>query len=133
MWKNLSKYSDGGLLLLRLILGSLYLWAHGWPKLAGGLAAWKRAGIAMKHVGITFWPTFWGCLMAFSASVGIVLFILGLGFRPACLLLFFTLTFTSIIIYRTQGLLDAEHAIQLATLFLALLFIGPGRYSVDKG
>ena len=87
----------------------------------------------MKYVGITFWPTFWGCLIAFTASVGVVLFILGLFFRPSCLLLFLTLTFTGIILYRTKSLLEAEHAIQLATVFLALLFIGPGKYSIDKG
>jgi putative oxidoreductase len=133
MWKNLSKYNDFGLLLLRVIVGCLYLWTQGWPKLAGGLAAWKRSGAAMKYVGITFWPTFWGCLMAFTASIGITLFILGVAFRPACLLLFLTLTFVSIIAYRTQGLGDASPAIYLATLFLALLFIGPGKYSVDKG
>ena len=133
MWKNLSKYSDFGLLLLRVILGGMYLWAHGWPKLAGGLAVWKHAGADMKYLGITFWPTFWGCLMAFSQSAGILLFIFGLAFRPACLLLFLTFLFTSIITFRMHGLLDAEHAIQLTTIFFALLFIGPGKYSVDRG
>jgi putative oxidoreductase len=133
MWKNLSKYSDFGLLVLRVILGSLYLWMHGWPKLAGGLTVWKRAGIEMKYVGITFWPTFWGCLMAFSQSIGIVLIILGLAFRPSCLLLFLTFLFASIVTYRMHGLFDAEHAIQLATVFFALLFVGPGKYSVDRG
>ncbi|MEA3213135.1 MAG: putative oxidoreductase [Chthoniobacter sp.] len=133
MWKNLSKYADLGLFLLRVILGSLYLWAHGWPKLAGGLVEWKRAGLTMKYVGITFWPTFWGCFMAFAQSVGVTLFIIGLFFRPSCLLLFLTLTFASIIAYRTQGLLAAEHAIQLAIIFFALLFVGPGKFSADKG
>ena len=133
MWKNLSRYNDAGLLVLRVVIGSLYLWAHGWPQLAGGLRVWKSSGAAMKHVGITFWPTFWGCLIAFTASIGVVLFILGAAFRPACLLLFLTLTFGSIIAYRIHGLLAAEHLIQLTTIFLALLFIGPGKYSVDKG
>jgi putative oxidoreductase len=133
MWKSLTKYSDFGLLLLRIIIGSLYLWAHGWPKLAGGLAVWKRAGLDMKYVGITFWPTFWGCLMAFSQSVGVFLFILGLLFRPSCLLLFLTFLFASIVTYRIHGILSAEHVLQLCTIFFALLFIGPGKYSVDKG
>lgn len=133
MWKNLSKYNDFGLLLLRIVVGSLYLWMVGWPKLAGGLAAWKRGGEAMKYVGITFWPTFWGCLIAFTASVGIVLFILGLLFRPACLLLFLTLLFASVIAYRLHGLGSAAGEIELAVLFFALLFIGPGKFSVDRG
>ena len=32
-----------------------------------------------------------------------------------------------------EGLLAASHAIELGILFFSLLFIGPGRYSVDRG
>jgi putative oxidoreductase len=32
-----------------------------------------------------------------------------------------------------EGILAASHAIELGILFFSLLFIGPGRYSVDKG
>ena len=54
MWKNLSNYRDAALLFLRVTLGCEFIYLHGWPKLAGGLAKWKVVGAAMKHVGITF-------------------------------------------------------------------------------
>ena len=38
MWKNLSNFSDVALLFLRVTLGGFFIWIHGWPKLAGGLA-----------------------------------------------------------------------------------------------
>ena len=68
MWKNLSNYRDAALLFLRITLGAEYIYVHGWPKLAGGLPKWKAVGAAMKHVGITFWPAFWGFMAAFSET-----------------------------------------------------------------
>ena len=133
MWKNLSNFRDGALLFLRFALGSFFIYAHGWPKLAGGLARWKAIGAAMKHLGITFWPGFWGFMAAFSESIGVAFLILGLFFRPSCLLLVLTMSLAALSEYRAHGLGEASHALELALVFTALIFIGPGKYSLDKG
>ena len=133
MWKNLSNFRDGALLFLRVALGGFFIYAHGWPKLAGGLARWKVIGAAMKHLGITFWPGFWGFMAAFSESIGVGFLILGLFFRPSALLLVITMSVAALSEYRAHGLGEASHALELALVFTALIFIGPGKYSVDKG
>ena len=87
----------------------------------------------MKHLGITFWPGFWGFMAAFSESVGVALIVLGLLFRPSCLLLAVTMGVAALSEYHSHGVGEASHAIELGLLFTALIFIGPGRYSIDKG
>ena len=133
MWKNLSNFRDGALLFLRVALGGFFIYVHGWPKLAGGLVKWKLIGAAMKHLGISFWPGFWGFMAAFSESIGVAFLILGLAFRPSCLLLVITMSVASLSDYRAHGLGKASHALELALVFAALIFIGPGKYSIDKG
>jgi len=132
MWSRLNNYRDVALLFLRLSLGSFFIYVHGWPKLAGGLPKWKALGAAMKHVGITFWPAFWGFMAAFSESIGMALLIVGLAFRPSCLLLTITMSVAALSEYRAHGLGEASHPIELALVFAALIFIGAGKYSVDK-
>ena len=133
MWKNLSNYSDLALLLLRVTLGSFFIWVHGWPKLAAGIVRWKELGTAMKHVGITFWPGFWGFMAACSESLGMILIIAGLLFRPSCLMLFITMTVAATWQYHGGGWSRAAHPLELSCFFLAFVFIGPGKYSVDRG
>ena len=59
--------------MLRITLGAFFLWAHGWEKLAGGTETWHAIGGAMKHLGISFWLTFWGFLATIAETAGIVL------------------------------------------------------------
>lgn len=133
MWKTLSNYRDAAMLFLRITLGIVFIYVHGWRNLAGGLPKWKALGGAMRHVGINFWPGFWGFMAAFSESIGVGLLIVGLAFRPSCLLLVLTLTVAAISDYHTHGLGEASHALELCLVFAALIFIGPGKYSVDQG
>ena len=134
MWKNLSNYRDAALLFLRVTLGCEYIYVHGWPKLAGGMHRWREVGGALKYVGIHFWPVFWGFMAAFSETIGVALLIVGLFFRPSCLLLVITLTVAAVFDYHTKGGLGgASHALELCLFFIALIFIGPGKYSVDQG
>ena len=138
MWAILSRNRDAGLLMLRITLGVFFLWAHGWAKLAGGTRLWHDLGGAMSHVGITFWPTFWGFMATMAETVGIVLVIIGLAFRPACLVVAATMAVAGIRMwYSHKGLADslaaASQAWELGIVFFSLLFIGPGKYSVDRG
>jgi putative oxidoreductase len=132
IFSRLGKYTNIGLLLMRVGLGAMMI-AHGYPKLMGGPEMWTKIGGAMHNMGITVYPTFWGLMAGLTESIGGLLLILGLAFRPACLFLLFTMCVAATKhYYNGDSLLTASHAIELGFVFLGLFFIGPGRYSVDK-
>jgi putative oxidoreductase len=133
MWKNLSNYRDAALLFLRVTLGCEYIYVHGWPKLAGGVHRWREVGANMRYVGIHFWPVFWGFMAAFSETIGMALLLIGLFFRPSCVLLIITLVVAAMTDYHKGGLSGSSHALELCLFFIAFIFIGPGKYSVDQG
>lgn len=130
---SLGKYKDLGLLITRIGLGLSFIFLHGYPKLAGGPEMWEAVGSAMKNVGIDFYPTIWGFLAGFGEAVGGLLLLLGLLYRPACLLLAFTMLVAGLNhIAMGEGLIGASHAFELLVVFIGLMFVGPGKYSVDK-
>jgi putative oxidoreductase len=129
---NLGKYRNTGLLLLRIGLGIMFI-IHGFPKLAGGPSGWTSLGGSMKVIGIDFLPIFWGFMAAATETFGGFLLIVGLFFRPALILLIFTMMIAALVHFgKGDGLQGASHAIELGIVFLGLIFIGPGKYSVDK-
>lgn len=132
MLSNLGNYKNFGLLVIRLGLGAMFIF-HGLPKLEGGPEAWKGIGSAMANVGITFWPVFWGFMAALIEAGGGVLLILGLAFRPVCILMLINLIVAAMFhFHKGDGWMGAAHAVEDAIMFAGLIFIGPGKYSVDK-
>lgn len=132
LFSNLGKYKNTGLLIIRVGLGIMFMF-HGYPKLLGGPESWNAVGDAMKHTGVTFFPMGWGFLAAATETIGGLFIILGLAFRPACILLTITMIVASIMHLKTgDGIGGASHAIEAAVVFFGLTFIGPGKYSVDK-
>jgi putative oxidoreductase len=133
----LSKYRDTGLLLLRILIGLSFL-AHGLPLLTASSDLWIKLGKSMQFVGIGFCPLCWGLMAALSESLGGFLLLIGFAFRPACLLLLITMSVATIMhFHTTPGSFfdkwnEASHAIELGSVFLSLLLIGPGRYSIDR-
>ncbi|WP_316830455.1 DoxX family protein [Pedobacter aquatilis] len=129
---SLGKYRNTGLLLLRLGIGVMFI-IHGFPKLAGGVDGWTKLGGSMKVVGIDFLPVFWGFMAAATETFGGFLLIVGLFFRPALILLIVTMIIAALVHFaKGDGLGGASHAIELGIVFFGLIFIGPGKYSVDK-
>lgn len=132
LFENRYPLHDFGLLLLRVGIGLLFT-IHGYPKLIGGPETWTAVGGAMGQLGIHAAPTVWGFLAAVAEAVGGQLLAVGLFFRVACVLLLGTMVVATI---QHLSLGDDfntySHALEAAVLFAGLLFVGPGRYSVDQ-
>jgi putative oxidoreductase len=132
LFSKLGNYKNFGLLIIRIGLGIMFIY-HGFPKLMGGVKSWEGVGAAMKYVGIHFWPVVWGFLAAAVETFGGFLLIIGLQFRPVCILLVINLIVAALFHLRTGGgISEAAHAIEDCIMFAGLLFVGPGKYSVDK-
>ena len=133
----LSRYRDLGLLILRILIGLSFL-AHGLPKLEGGSEYWIKLGKSMAFVGVTSYPIFWGLMSALTESVGGFLLLIGFCFRPACLFLVINMAVATTMHFNTtpgdffEKWSVASHAIELGSVFLSLLLIGPGKFSVDR-
>jgi putative oxidoreductase len=127
------KQRDLGLVILRIGLGASFL-IHGWPKISGGPATWLKLGGALGHVGIHFAPTVFGFMAAVSEFGGALCLIAGAFFRPACALMFCTMSVATNMHFATgDGFGKASHALELAFVFAALFLIGPGAYRVRIG
>lgn len=84
-------------------------------------------------MGIHFIPAFWGFMAAATETVGGLFLLLGLFFRPSALLLAFTMIVAGLMhLSKGDGISGASHAIELFFVFFGLVFVGPGRHSVDK-
>ena len=128
----LNKHRHIGLLVLRIGIGLMFI-LHGAPKLFGGVEKWVKIGGAMASLGIGFAPAFWGFMAAVSEFFGGICLILGVAFRPACILLTITMLVAAIShLSRGDGLGGASHAIELGIVFLSLILIGAGKYSIDE-
>lgn len=131
IFDTLGKYRNTGLLILRVGLGAMMM-VHGLPKIMGGPEMWAGLGGSMKTIGINFLPTFWGLMAALSEGMGGFLLLLGLFFRPVNMLLTFTMLIAALVHFgKGEGIMGASHAIEVGIVFFSLIFIGPGKYSVD--
>ena len=131
-FRNSGRHIDLGLLLLRIGIGIMFMF-HGAPKMFGGPEKWAKVGEAMTHLGIDFAPMFWGFMAGFAEFFGGIFLILGLFFLPACFLLLITMIVATIShLGSGDSLMESSHAIESGILFLSLLLIGPGKFSVDE-
>lgn len=132
IFASLGKYRNTGLLIIRLGLGIMFI-LHGYPKLLAGPDKWEAIGGTMKYLGITFMPEGWGLISAVTETFGGFLILIGLAFRPVCLLLTFNMAMAAMMHLQTgQGIMAASQAIEAGCVFFGLAFIGPGKYSADK-
>lgn len=132
LFRNRYRLRNFGLLILRLGIGLMFVF-HGWPKLDAGPERWTALGQNMQLLGLSFAPMFWGFMAGFVETAGGVFFALGLFFRPTCMLLLFTMVVaTARHAVAGDGFGGYSHALEAAILFFALIFIGPGKYSLDE-
>lgn len=130
--KQFYRQRDLGLFLLRVSVGIIMI-IHGVPKFLGGTETLKEVGSAMGYLGVTFAPVFWGFMAAFSEVLGGLLLIVGFLFRPACFFLGFTMVIATLLNYSIENNFGSvAHPLTMTFLFFSLMFIGPGRFSVQK-
>jgi putative oxidoreductase len=131
--KFLGKYSETGLLLLRASIGLIFILVCA-PVLFAGQHRWAQFGSAMRVFNFHSHLEWWGFFGALAASVGGILIVLGLAFRLGILLAFVIALVNAISVARyVPGLYPKLVPIEIAVVLVCLAFIGPGKYSVDKG
>lgn len=121
---------DLGLLILRLVLGVVLIYGHGYAKLA---VIFSGAPIEfMDPIGIGAGLSFH--LAAFAEGICAILLILGLFSRLASLVL--SVNFVVIFIFHAFMVGDGFPILELRFLylfaFIALTLTGPGKISMDN-
>lgn len=128
----LDKYRDAGILFLRIGVGLGFIFVHGWPKIFGGTEFWGKLGGSMANLGITFAPVFWGFMASLAEFGGGILLVLGLFTRSTSAFMAFTM-FVAFMMHSSK--LDpwskTIYPMEMFAVFMALLFIGAGKYSLD--
>lgn len=116
---------DAGVLLLRISCGLMLL--HGWSKFtnyAEGSKDWPdplHLGIAASYA-----------LTVFAELVCTILLLLGLFTRFALIPLIVLMLVIVFVIHSGEPFADREHGFMYLMAYLALLFTGPGKYSLDR-
>jgi putative oxidoreductase len=128
----LSKYRETGLLLFRASVGLVFIILIA-PILWSGADGWEHFGLAMRNLDFHSHYEFWGFVGAILGCAGGILMILGLFFRVGVLFaLAVTIVHMVAVIHSRSDFFVRLPAFEMTILLLSLLFIGPGKYSVDK-
>ena len=128
----LSRYRETGLLLFRASVGLVFIILIA-PILWSGADSWEHFGSAMRNPDFRSHYEFWGFVGAILGCAGGILMILGLFFRVGVLFaLAVTIVHMVAVIHSRGDFFVRLPAFEMTILLLSLLFIGPGKYSVDK-
>lgn len=127
----LAKYREAGLLLIRVSIGLLFI-LYTAPALIGGPKAWGHFGAGASHFGLHSHLQVWGFVGALLGCLGGILMIFGLFFRIGVLLVLVLAVGHAIAVYEGTGFRVALPSIEMCFVLAGILFIGPGKYSVDK-
>ncbi len=128
-----NKRVDIALLILRLGVGISMAINHGYGKISGGPEKWADLGDAMKDLGITFLPVFWGFMAAFAEFFGSLFVAIGFLTRGAAFLVAFTM-FVAVYGHVIGGdaFKDTSHSLELFCAFACIFLTGAGKFSIDS-
>ena len=127
----LAKYRETGLLLMRVSVGLLFI-LYTAPPLIGGPKAWAHFGAGASHFGLHSHLQFWGFFGSLVGFLGGVLIIFGLFFRIGVLFVLVLAIGHVIAVENGSSFRVALPSIEMCFVLAGMLFIGPGKYSVDK-
>jgi putative oxidoreductase len=130
--KFLGKYRETGLLLLRASMGLIFILICG-PVLLGGPHRWWQFGSAIRTFNFHAHLDWWGFAGALAGCIGGILMIFGLAFRIGLLLVFVLAVVNALAVSQhNHALANIGTPIEICIILVALSFLGPGKYSVDK-
>ena len=118
---------DFGYLVLRVSAGGTMLWQHGWPKLMGFA---ERMDSFADPFGLG--PAISLILIVFAEVLCSLLIILGLWTRVALIPLIIGMSVIAFLVKSGEPFAEKELAVVYLCAFIALLFTGSGRFSVDR-
>lgn len=129
----LGKYKDFGLLLMRLGIGASYIYVHGWGKISGGPDRWRGVGNAMGNLGVNFLPVVWGFAAACTEFVGGIFILLGFFFRPSVVFIIIVMIVAALNhVSNGDPFSRIAYPLEMAFALTGLLFLGPGKYNLEK-
>ena len=117
-----------GLLLLRVLTG-LGMAYHGYGKVFGGQITQLTEGVTA--MGFPF-PVAFAWLAALSEFAGGLFLAVGFATRFAAFFIFVTMSVAAFKVHAADPLQVKELALAYWTISFAILFTGPGNYSVDR-
>jgi putative oxidoreductase len=118
---------DLGLLVLRVGIGAMMIYGHGWGKaakiLAGNFSFADPVGLG---------PAFSLILAGFAEFLCCLLLVLGIEVRWAAIPPFLTMAVAGLIHHAADPFATKEKALLYGVAFLAMIFLGGGKYSLDR-
>ena len=128
-WVYSKDNKDLGLLLLRIGIGIAFM-LHGYPKLFMGGAVGLAKGLAAAGIPGGVFAAYLAGIIEFFGGLALVL---GIFFRPLTVLLAFNMLI-ALIFHLNLGdpFVKYSHALESGILFIALIFVGPGKFSIDE-
>ena len=122
-------HKDFGLLLLRVGIGIAFM-THGYPKLFMGGAAGLAKGLAAAGIPGGIFAAYLAGIAEFFGGIALIL---GLFFRPLTVIMAFNMLVALMFhVNRGDPFIEYSHALESGILFISLIFIGPGAYSLDE-
>lgn len=118
---------DFGYLALRVGFGGTMFWQHGWPKL---LAFGEKVDTFADPFGLG--PAFSLILILVAEVLCSALIVLGLWTRIAAVPLIIGMAVVVFMVKGDADFREKELAAVYMMAFIAILFTGSGRYSIDK-
>lgn len=123
--------TDIALLILRIVLGATMAFMHGWLKLTGGAEGWESLGKVMRHVGIGFFPVFWGFMAMLIEVGGGICLILGVAVKPVAAAMLSVMLMALIAnLAEGYGWEGSVEILEVSAILVCLLLLGPGRMKV---
>lgn len=115
-------------LILRFMSGGFMIYQHGYPKFIKFFSDGPVEFINPFGIGATATLA----LVLFAEVICAIFVILGLMTRWALIPLIFTMAYAAFIVHANDGFQQKELALVYLIIFIVLLLLGPGKYSLDR-
>lgn len=122
---------DIALLILRIVLGATMAFMHGWLKLMGGTEGWESLGKVMRHLGISFFPVFWGFMAMLIEVGGGICLILGIAVRPVAVAMLLVMLMALVAnLAEGYGWEGSVEILEVSAILFCLLLLGAGKIRI---